>query len=417
MNKLIYLLLVYVLACNSKSDNAVDPEPYLNKQDLFKAGEADYLTFRIPGIVVTSKGTILAYCVGRKGQGGDWDDIDIVLRRSEDGGNSWADMQVIADMGTFPTDNPMAFVDYETGDIHMLFQSNYNLLYYMKSEDDGVSFSEPKDITTSVEKFKEIYPWVVMAPGPGHGIQLRNGRLVVPFWLSDGTAKEFGPEYRGHRPSIVVSVYSDDHGQTWQPGETVCENTESTPVPSETSLVELADGSVMFNMRNESPVYRRLISTSKDGATGWSEPYYADAFFEPICFGSMTRFTLEGPQSKNRILFVNPDSRHVPGKFGPGYLPYAARGRSRENLTVRMSYDEGDNWPVKKVLDPLKSGYSDLSVLPDGTILCLYENGGNQGTFAKTAAVTLARFNVEWLTDGKDHLSVTDKPIQQTYLK
>ena len=387
----------------------------IEKSDLFTAGEGGYFTYRIPGIVVTSKGTILAYCAARKGQGGDWDNIDIALRRSTDAGASWSDLQIIADKGEVPTDNPMAIVDYVTDEVHILFQSNYEKLYYMKSTDDGVSFSEPVEITEVVDQFKEVYPWVVMAPGPGHGIQLENGRLVVPFWLSDGGAKEFGPNHRGHRPSIVVSVYSDDHGAHWKAGEVVAWNSDTIAVPSETSCVQLDDGRVMFNIRNESPNHRRLVSFSKDGATDWTPPEYMDAFFEPICFGSMIRVSQKPEQSKNRILFVNPDSRMNPWKAEKQHFAYSTPNRRRENLTLRMSYDEGQTWPVKKVLEPGISGYSDLAILPDGSILCLYEKGGMGANHFKTAALTLAKFNLKWLTEGADHMDTDDQPVYATY--
>jgi sialidase-1 len=357
----------------------------------------------------------LAYCAARKGQGGDWDEIDVAARRSEDGGITWSEMSIIANNGELPTDKPMGIADYVTNELHYLFQSNYEKLYYMKSTDDGISFSEPVEITATVEKFKAVYPWVVMAPGPGHGILLKSGRLVVPFWLSDGGAKEFGPNHRGHRPSIVVSVYSDDHGATWHPGEVVASNSETIAVPNETSCVQLADGRVMFNIRNESPNYRRLVSYSKDGATDWTPPEYMDAFFEPICFGSMIRVSQKPQQSKNRILFVNPDSRMNPWSTGKSHFEYSAPNRRRENLTLRMSYDEGQTWPVKKVLEPGISGYSDLTVLPDGSILCLYEKGGMGDNHFKTAVLTLAKFNLEWLTEGADHRDKRDQPVQAVY--
>ena len=416
MKKLLFLSICYIFfTCGPKE---VIQEPDIIRQDLFIAGKQGYHRYRIPGLAVTKNGVILAYCAARKGKGGDWDEIDVAMRRSLDGGDTWTTMEIIADVDTVPTDNPMAIIDYKTGSVHFLYQSNYEKLYYMRSENDGGSFTEPKEITDVIAKFKAHYPWVVQAPGPGHGIQISNGRLVVPFWLSNGGAKEFGPNHRGHRPSIVVAVYSDDHGKTWEAGDVVVWNNEVTVVPNETSLVQLKDGRVMFYIRNESPNYRRLISTSEDGATNWSEPYYEDAFFEPICFGSMTRVSMKPYQTKNRILFANPDSRNNPRARGrtKGYFDYSAPGRRRENLTLMMSYDEGQTWPVKKVMESGISGYSDLGILPDGQIICMYESGGMKGISTQTAALTFAKFNVEWLTDGEDHLSSSDKPFAQTYL-
>lgn len=413
-NLLPFLIILIVSSC---SNDQILNEPEINVQDLFIAGENGYHTYRIPGIVVTDEGKILAYCAARKGKGSDWDEIHVALRTSKDGGNSWSDMQIIAQADSLVTDNPMAIVDYQTGVVHFLYQVDYNRLFYMWSDNEGDSFSEPVEITEVVESYKEKYPWVVMAPGPGHGIQLSNGRLVLPVWLSDGSAKDFGPNLRGHRPSIVVSIYSDDNGKTWHPGEVVAWNDENIAVPNETSCVQLADERVMFNIRNESPNYRRLISYSEDGATNWTTPEFADSFFEPICFASMTRMSMAPYQSKNRILFANPDSRMIPRSRGRGKLYYAASSRRRENLTLRMSYDEGLTWPVKKVLEPGITGYSDLAVLPDGTILCLFEKGGMKGSHTQTESLALATFNIEWLTNNKDHLDKTDNDFKQTYFK
>jgi len=180
--------------------------------------------------------------------------------------------------------------------------------------------------------------------------------------------------------------------------------------------VQLADGRVMFNSRNESINYRRLITTSPDGATNWSEPYFHDAFFEPICFGSMVRYSIQPLQSKNRILFCNPDSRHDPWVAGRPSTPRSAPNRHRTNLTLRMSYDEGHTWPVAKVLDPGIAGYSDLAVTPNGMIHVLYEGGSINGwdnNHFKNQAMSVLSFNLEWLTDGADQLSPQDQPLNQ----
>ncbi|MEX2568530.1 MAG: sialidase family protein [Cyclobacteriaceae bacterium] len=386
---------------------------FYNSRILFEAGNQGYYTYRIASMVSTGKGTLLAFCAARKGRGGDWDPIDIVLRRSTDGGNTWEPMKVLVHREDLPCDNAMPTVDYITGDLHFLYQVDYARCYYIKSRDEGLTWSDAEDITSTIEEFQKTYPWVVQAPGPGHGIQLQSGRLVVPFWLSDGGGKEFGPSHRGHRPSIVVSVYSDDHGKTWKAGEVAVPDNDVTVIPSETSCVELADGRVLFNSRNESINYRRLFTFSKDGATGWSEPLFADAFFEPICFGSMCRFSMQPLQSKNRILFCNPDSRHDPWIAKKPSTPRSAGNRHRTNLTMRMSYDEGLTWPVSKVIDAGIAGYSDISVTPDGIIHLFYEGGSIAGTDShfKNKHMSVVSFDLEWLTDGKDSLPKKERPL------
>ena len=373
------------------------------RQVLFKAGEEGYYIFRIPSLVTSKDGSLLAFCAARKGKGGDWDPIDIVSRRSTDNGKTWSPIQVIVHKEDAPCDNPEPIVDFQTGEIHLLYQIDYARCYYLKSTDDGQSWSEPVEITYVIETFKKSYDWNVLAPGPGHGIQLKNGRLVVPFWLSTGG--------KSHRPSIVVSAYSDDHGKTWKAGDIVVPDNDVTVIPNETCCIQLADGRVMFNSRNESPNYRKLITYSPDGATNWSEPYFADAFFEPICMASMCRYSIQPHQSKNRILFCNPDSRQDSWTADKPSTPRSARNRHRTNLTVRMSYDEGVTWPVSKVIDPGIAGYSDLAVTPNGLIHCVYEGGSLTESHYLNNHISIVSFSLEWLTDGKDKADKKDKPL------
>lgn len=388
-------------------------------QVLFEAGTNDYHIYRIASMVATKKGTLLAFCAARKGGGGDWDPIDIVMRRSTDSGRTWHPQELLVHNDSVPSDNAMPITDYITGEVHALYQVDYSRCFYIKSSDEGKNWSKPIDITKTIDAFKKDYPWKVLAPGPGHGIQMTNGRLVVPFWLSDGGSKEHGPNNRGHRPSIVVSVYSDDHGKTWEAGEVAVPDNDITVNPNETSLVQLADGKVLFNSRNESINYRRLFTYSEDGATKWSTPKFADPFFEPICFGSMCRYSLQPFQSKNRILFCNPDSRQDPWVSPRSATARSAPVRHRTNLTMRMSYDEGLTWPVSKVIDPNISGYSDIAVTPDGIIHVFYEGGSiseNKNQF-QNSHMSLVSFDLEWLTDGNDKLEKNDRQLNDLHEK
>jgi sialidase-1 len=384
---------------------------------IFEAGKNGYYTYRIASMVATKEGTLLAFCAAREGSGGDWDPIDIVMRRSSDSGKTWEPQKLLAHNDSLPCDNATPIVDFQTGEIHLLYQSDYARCYYMKSADDGQSWSNPIEITSTIDEFKKVYPWEVPAPGPGHGIQLTNGRLVVPFWLSTGGSKEHGPKHRGHRPSIVVPVYSDDHGKTWKAGEVAVPDNDTTVIPNVTSCIQFADGRVLFNSRNESMNYRWLFTYSKNGATNWSEPYFADAFFEPICFGSMCRFSMQPYQTKNRILFCNPDSRQDPWIAKTSATPRSARNRHRTNLTIRMSYDEGNTWPVSKVIDPGIAGYSDIAVTPDGLIHVFYEGGSITGSHFHNTHMSLTSFNLNWLTNGKDSLLYLDSPLNSLIKK
>lgn len=373
-------------------------EPFLEKINLFEAEQDGYTLYRIPGIVATTKGTLLAYCEARKSDSGDWGPIDIMLRRSTDGGKTWeprrklvepgdqvpknpvALKQKLGKPGDVTVNNPVAIVDHQTGAVHFLYCIEYYRCYYLRSDDDGKTFTRPVEVTATFEKFKPDYDWKVLATGPAHGIQLKNGRLVVPVWMSTGEGGH------AHRPSCLASIYSDDHGKTWNRGQIIAADPRPKN-PNETVLVQLHDGSVLFNIRHEDTLHQRGIAVSPDGATGWSAVRFDAQLPEPICMGSIIRLSEQPGQDKNRIVFANP---HNPDN------------RQRKNLTVKLSYDECKTWAVAKALEPGVSAYSDLAVGPDGTIYCFYERGGLGENHYKTRYLCVARFNLEWLTDGKD---------------
>ena len=380
-------------------------EPILEKTNLFVGGEGGYKVYHIPGIAITAKGTVLAWCEARK-KGSDWDAIDILLRRSTDGGKSWSAAQKIAAVPGAKQKNPAALVlkfvkpedvTYNNpvliadrdGTVHFLFCLEYMRCFYARSTDDGVTWSAPVEITATFEKFRSVYPWKVLATGPDHGIQLKTGRLVVPVWLSTATGNN------SHHPSVTATIYSDDQGKTWQAGEIAVPCSDTWIDPNEATVIELADGRVMLNARSESKAHRRLVTISKDGATAWSTPRFDEALLEPICMASLVRFSTAQDGGKNRILFSNPDNlTRTDGKEAPGKF------RDRKNLSVKLSYDEGQTWAVNKTVEPGGSMYSDLAVAKDGTIFCIYGRSKKMG-FAGDC-LTLARFNLEWLTDGKD---------------
>lgn len=219
--------------------------------------------------MATPRGTIIAYTSARRNLDlGDWSNIDIVLRRSTDSGRTWEPSRRIAGDSNGTTDNPVTIVDHQTGVIHFLFQENYAHCFYLRSTDDGRSFSNPVDITYVLEQFRRDYDWHVIAPGPGHAIRLRNGRLLVPIWMSIGNQE--APNVRAHRPSAVATIYSDDHRRTWERGDIIDNSSDEVPNPNESSAVQLADGRLMMNTRNESPRHRRIISISPDGISHWS---------------------------------------------------------------------------------------------------------------------------------------------------
>ena len=374
----------------------------LRKQELFSTGHLGYAHYRIPGIVVTKQGTLLAYAEARKSLRGDWGTTDIVLRRSTDRGASWSPFRVIAGVEGPKTknpvaiaqklakndevtyNNPVAITDHKTGAVHFLFCLEYMRAFYMRSDDDGQTFSKPVEITSTFDAFRPEYPWKVLATGPGHGIQLRNGRLLVPIWISTGTGGH------AHRPSVASTIYSDDSGKTWHRGEIAVPDTPEFVFPNETTAAQLSDGSVMLNVRTETKKHRRTIVTSPDGATRWSAPRFDEQLLEPICFGSL--LSLGG----KRLVFANPDNLEKTG--GPAE---PGKNRDRKNLTVQFSADDGATWSAKRVIEPSWSGYSDLAQGKDGTIYLFYELGAKDGTAFQTASLQLASFPLSWLKNSK----------------
>ena len=373
------------------------------KIDLFEAGKEGYGQFRIPGIVVTKNGVVLAYCEARRAASTDWGQIDVMLRRSTDGGITWSPMKKIIELdgkfernpaavaqklgkeGEITVNNPIAIPDPRPGVVHFLYCVEYNRLFYMRSEDDGLTFSKPSEITAGAEKLRPSYEWQSMAVGPGHGIRLQNGRLLAAVWLSTGKGGH------AHRPSIVTTIYSDDDGKSWQLGEIVANETKPLVNPNESILLELADGRVMINMRSESPEHRRAVAISPDGSSKWTTPKFQEELLEPICMANIIRWTSAKDGGKNRIVFSNPNNLER-ANAKPG------QGRDRKNLSLKLSYDEGETWPINKTLEAGPSGYSDLAIAADGSLLCFYERTKvDDATKKRTAFLTVARISMAWM--------------------
>jgi len=363
---------------------------------IFQASKDGYATYRIPGIVATPCSTLVLYCEARRTCRGDWGTTDILMRRSTDAGRTFGQPvrlspetstipknpaaleQQIAGIADHTFHNPVMIADGQTHTLHFIYCAEYSHCYYRRSTNDGITWAGPVDITPAFDAFRSEYNWRVIATGPGHGIQLSSGRLLVPVWMSTGTGGH------AHRPSCVGTIFSDDFGARWEAGDIVVRDTAATPNPSESTATELAGGHVMLNIRNESPLHRRLVTISHNGASGWAKPWYHANLFEPVCSASLIRL------SDQRLLFTNPDSEHSSKQAEGGV------GQPRENLTARLSSDNGRTWPVARVIDPGASGYSDLAQDTSGDIFCLYEQG-TVGSLPHTASLTLARFNVAWL--------------------
>ena len=344
-------------------------KPFLRQTELYQAGQDGYHTYRIPSLVVATDGTILAFCEARRNSASDSGDIDLVVRRSHDNGENWTEMIVVAADGNNTTGNPCPVVDRDTGTIWLPLCKNNHQIYVTSSNDQGATWSELVEITQHVKlpswlSSRGVVGGVGTGTGPGHGVQLRSGRLIIPCWHHIGDT-----EY-----SHVL--HSDDHGDSWHLGPTIGDNVD------ECELVQRHDGSLYINMRGRRVPNRRAYALSHDDGDTWSVIGSDDTLVDPDCQGSVVSFTDVTRHDRNRVLLAN------------------AASLVRERLTVRISYDGCQTWSMSKVLHRGPSAYSDLCIAPDMSICCLYE----RGEVHPYEKLTLAQFNLEWLTNEEDRL-------------
>lgn len=356
------------------ADAPAPPAPAL--VDVFVGGKDGYPAYRIPALVCTRRGSLLAFAEGRASLR-DHAENDIVLKRSTDGGVSWGLLQLVAEDGRNCLNNPTAVVTRETGRVLLMYQRYAEgfdehkaepglegpricRTFVVRSDDDGLTWSTPLDVTRQVKRPTEA---TSTATGPGIGIQLARGphagRILMPF--------NQGP----YGQWKVYAVFSDDRGQSWRYGETAPEGTRGHA--NEVQFVELNDGSVMLNARNQGGDKRRKIAISRDGGETWSATRDDGILVEPACQASLLRHPGQGDPAKDVFLFCNP-----------------ASPTARSNGTVRLSRDQGNTWPAARVLYAGSFAYSCLSSLPDGSVACLFERD-------HTKRISCARFAIDWV--------------------
>jgi len=354
--------LVATAACQRKNDERIYPRvepPSSVLSYVFKKGTEGYSSYRIPALIKTKSGAMLAFAEGRKNNCADEGDIDLVVKRSTDGGKTWSPLSVIWSDGVHTCGNPAPVVDQHTGKIHLLMtwndgdddigeinsgtSKNTRRVFVTSSSDDGKTWETPKEITTTVKQPN----WGWYATGPCHGIQLTQGphkdRLVIPCDYI-----EVGPGRRGN--SHVI--YSDDAGSTWTLGGIV--PVDPALNPNESTVTELSDGRLMLNMRVGSNNNQRIYSISDDGGASWSPLVQAPSLTDPVCQGSLTS-----------------------GTTGNGFAVFFSNAAStqRRDMTVKMSTDDGISWTKQKLIFGGPSGYSDLLMLDDNTLALLFEAG------------------------------------------
>ena len=349
------------------------------KVDVFNSGEDGYNTYRIPAIVQAKNGDLLAFAEGRKNGGGDAGDIDIVMKRSTNNGNTWGAMQLVQDEFSNPTanvtiGNPAPVVDLldplHPGRIWLPFSRNNSRVFVTYSDDNGLTWSNRTEITATAKDPS----WGWYATGPVHGIQLvrgsNAGTLIIP--------SDHQPAGGGGWGSHVL--YSSDHGATWQIGADDT-HTASSPIhPNENVAVELVDGRIYFNAReqNGSNAATRAIAYSSDGGLTYDAPFVAEPnITTPVVQNSAIRFAATDQGDARNILVYS----------GPG------DPTSRRDLTILVSFDEGTYWGMKTVLHAGPAAYSDMVKINSEQIGVLYEAG--QSLYGK---IEFASFGLADLT-------------------
>ncbi|MDT0306417.1 sialidase family protein [Streptomyces sp. DSM 44917] len=377
----LWAVLITAPAANAAGPQTFPAAPERELSQPFKNQHHGYTCFRIPAVVTAPDGTLLAFAEARRADCGDVGDIDLVLRRSTDGGRSWGELTVLrgaGDRGGFG--NPVPVVDALSGRISVLYAHNSWLpegdrrvrrtrtLHSLYSTDGGLTWRAGGVLGP----LKPAH-WTWVSVGPGHGVQLRRGphagRLVVP-----------GDHDTAEGRSGAQLYYSDDGGATWRLGA-VYETDSERPNPGELTLAELVDGSLYVNARSSAPGpgAHRLAASSRDGGESFTAEGFAPvpALETPPVSASLLRLsaTDEG-DPRNRLLLSAPS------------LSGADSSARRRTLTIRSSYDEGVTWQeARAVINPGRAGYSDLTLLPTGEIGLLYETGTNSphGTVMFTA--------------------------------
>lgn len=383
---------LYSVSTPSQTFEIVNPSPSGDREIilahtlLFQPGDYNSTNYRIPGVVTAKDGSIVAVTDKRKYNQGDLpEDIDIVCRRSTDGGHTWSEPYTIA-QGTGYNhgfgDCVLAWTNDDNGLIAGFVggvglwnstPSNPIRSYIARSYDNGQTWTEPEDITDFIFGSNCVVPehrtWRASFFGSGNGLITSTGRIMFVAAIRETTAQSLSN----------YAVYSDDNGITWHVSG------RASVSGDEAKVTELVDGRILMSIRHNG---KRWYNISNDGGETWqSSTSTWNDITAPACNGDMIRYTsVNQGFNKNRLLHS---------------VPF---GSSRTDVSVYISYDEGETWPVRKCIVPYSSAYSSLCVLPDGTIGLYVEEEypGNSGY-----STVFYNFSLEWLTDGADSLDPT----------
>ena len=387
MRKSVQFLLLFLMCISASWTWASDaPE----RTVLFNMGDYDSQYWRIPALVTAADNSLVAVVDKRGSSLGDLPNmISIMSRRSTDNGKNWSEPVVVAQGGNGKTyGDPAVVLDKKTGNLICMFVGDQGLwnatpynrqgIYVSKSTDNGVSWSEPVAITDQV--YANHSSWYAGFAGSGHGLCLKDGRLM--FVLAIRATSATGV------PLHNYASYSDDGGDNW----TLSTNAATT-AGDEAKVVELENGDILMSIRNPSKG-NRIFCKSTDRGQTWGKAYFETELKDPACNGDIIRYsysTDEGSEGKSRLLHSLPEST-----------------TTRENVTIYLSEDDGETWPIKKRLVDGYSAYSSLTVLSDGTIGALVEEGKWDSNLPGEDGFQLVfyRFTMDWLTS-----DVTEPPV------
>lgn len=350
---------------------------------VYTSGQEGHKTYRIPAIIKNKQGHLLAFAEGRVNGSGDFGDINIVLKISRDQGRTWSALATLVDYQDLQAGNPTPILDttdprFPQGRIFLFYNTGNNHeneiregkglreVWYITSTDGGLTWSSAVNITSQVHRpnqpsrnsaytFKE--DWRHYANGPGHGMQFTQGphagRMLIAANHSEGPRGERGSDYRAH------TFYTDDHGDTFHLGASI-----AIPGSNESSAAEISGGKLLMNIRNQrGDIRQRIIGLSEDGSASWKETYFDPQLPDPICQGSI--LTIAQKKQAFTLAFSN-----------------AADTKNRDNLTIRISQDDGRTWPISIPVDNGASAgespkdftaYSDLVLLDSKNIGIVYE--------------------------------------------
>ena len=372
MGKLYFLLTVFIFCQYNNRCLSQLPTAFI-----FRNGEDHYNSYRIPAVIKSPDGSLLAFAEGRKKGSDDFGDIDIVMKKSGDDGKTWSSLQLVADNKFLKAGNPAPLVDlmdprFPAGRIFLLYNTattserearegrGVREVWYITSTDNGKTWSDPVNITTSVHRplavdYNPAYnftdDWRTNALTPGHAFQFLHGRNRGRIFVAANHAAGPGLEGNDHGTNKAHCFYSDDHGTSWQLGATV-----EMPGGNESTAAELSDGGVLQNIRYKNADYKyRVLAFSKTGGENWDTAYVSKELPDPVCEGSMISVRYKG---KYWLLFCNPASQ-----------------LKRERLTIYASPDDGLSWKNKYLVDAGDAAYSDIVYTGNAQILAVYEKG------------------------------------------